>query len=138
MRVDIAKPRMDFADAMRIVGRLGLRSQGRQLRMGGQHRFEQRLRAARRLLRDMREPGVFGIADGPIIGMKLARDQAEQRRLARAVASDKADFMPFRNGRGRVFEKRPPFDAEAQIVDMQHDRKMLWKPRPRNLLCKLE
>ena len=43
--------------------------------------------------------------------------------------------MPFGNGDGRMFEKRPPFDAEAQIVDVQHGRKMLRKRRPRNLLC---
>ena len=48
------KPRVDFADAMRIVGRLGLGGQRRQLGMRGQHRFEQRLRAARRFLRNMR------------------------------------------------------------------------------------
>ena len=66
--------------------------------------------------------------------MKLARDQAQQRRLARAVAPDKANFMAFGDGGGRVLEQRPPFDAETQIVDMQHGRKMLRKPRLRNLI----
>ena len=61
--------------------------------MGGEHRFEQRLRAARRFLRNMGEARVLGITDGAVIGMKLARDQAEKRRLARAIASDKADLM---------------------------------------------
>ncbi len=66
--------------------------------------------------------------------MKLARDQAQKRRLARAVAPDEADFMAFGDGGGRVLEQRPPFDAEAQIIDMQHGRKMLRKPLRRNLI----
>ena len=138
MRIDIAEPRVDFADAMRIVGRLGLRSERGQLGVRRQHRFEQRLRATRRFLRNMREPGILGKADGPVIGMKLTRNQAQERGLARAVAPDKADFMPFGNGDGRVLEKRPPFDAEAQIIDMQHRRKMLRKRRPRNPLCNVD
>ena len=62
--------------------------------------------------------------------MKLTRNQAQERGLARAVAPDKADLMPFGNGDGRVLEKRPPFDAEAQIIDMQHRRKMLRNAAP--------
>ncbi len=126
---------MDLADAMRIVGGLGLGRERRQFGVRGQHGFEQRLRPAGRFLRDMRKPGVFGIAYGSVVGMKLARDQAQKRGLARAVAPDEADFVSFGNGRRRVLEQRPPFDTEAQIVDMQHGRKMRRKPPARNLLC---
>ncbi len=41
MRIDIAEPCVDFADAMRIVRGLGLRGERRQFRMRRQHRLEQ-------------------------------------------------------------------------------------------------
>ena len=50
--------------------------------------------------------------DAAVVGLQLARDQAQQRGLARAVAADEADLVPRRNaGRGLV-EDDAPLDAD--------------------------
>ena len=111
MGIDVRKPRVNFGDPVRVFGRLGLGTQRGKLRMRGHHRFKQRLRAARRLLRNMRYGRVFGKVDGAVIGVDLARDQAQQRGLAGAVAADKPNLVPVRNGRRGLLEQRPPLDA---------------------------
>jgi hypothetical protein len=54
---------------------------------------------------------MFGIEDAAVIGRDLARDQAQERRLARAVAANKPNLVALGNACRRVFEERPPLDA---------------------------
>ena len=111
MGVDVRKPRVNFGDPVRVFRRLGLGTQRGKLGMRGQHRFKQRLRPARRLLRHMRDGRVFGKVDRAVVGVDLARDQAQQRGLAGAVAAHKPNLVPVRNGRRGLLEQRPPLDA---------------------------
>jgi hypothetical protein len=57
--------------------------------------------------------------------LKLARDQAQQRGLARAVAADEADLVPRRDARRGLVEDDAPLDAEGEIVDVKHGRKAI-------------
>ncbi len=109
--VDVQKPRVDFADPVRVVRRLRLGAERGQLGMRGEHGFKQRLRPARRLLRNMRDGRVFGKADRAVIRVDLSRDQAQERGFAGAVAAHEAGLVPVRNGRRGVLEQRPPLDA---------------------------
>ena len=111
MGVDIGKPGMNFPDPMRILSRLRFGAQRRKLGMRREHGFEQGLRPAGRFLRDVGDGRVPGKANGAVIRVDLARDQAQQRGLASAVAAHKPNLVPVRNARRRVLEQGPPLDA---------------------------
>ena len=61
-----------------------------------------------------------GTVSGPVVGRDLADDEAEQRRLARAVAPDEADPGAGRQRDGRVVEQDAGADAIGEVVDVQH------------------
>ncbi len=111
MRVDVRKPRVDFGDPVRILRSLGLGTQRSKLGMRGQDGLKQRLGTARRFLRDMRDGCVPGKVDGAVVGVDFARDQAQQRGLAGAVAAHKPHLVPVWNARRGMLEQWPPLDA---------------------------
>ena len=113
---------VDLGDAVGIVRRLRLGQQPRALLVGREHEVEQAVGPARRLLRHPADAGRARHVDAAVVGMDLARDQAQQRGLARAVAADEADLVPGRDaGRGLV-EEDAPLDAVGEVVDVQHVR----------------
>ncbi len=123
MRADVGEPLVDVGDAAGIVRGLGLRQQPRALRVGGEHDLEQALGPARRLLRHPADAGRARQVDAAVVGLQLARDQAQQRGLAGAVAADESDLVPGGDaGRGLV-EEDTPLDAVGEIVDVQHGRR---------------
>ena len=120
MGVDVGKPRLDLGDALRIGRCLGLDEEARPLDVGFEHEVDQRLRAARRLLFDAAKPSVLRRKDGAALRRKLAADQAEERRLARAVAPDEPDARARRQRDGRVVDEQALAEPVSQAVHMQH------------------
>ncbi len=120
MRADVVEALVDGGDAMRVGGVLRLIQQARALGVGGEHRIEDALLAARRLLRHVADARVARHGDRAHVGRKLAGDDLQERRLAGAVAADEADLVAGRDAGRRAFEDRPPLDAVAEIVDVQH------------------
>ena len=122
MRVDIGKPHVDFGDAVRVGRRLVLGEQRRALDVGLEHDLDQRLLGARRFLRHLADAGVLRQADRAGFRREIAGDGLEQRRLAGAVAADKAGLRAGRQGQRGVVDEQAPGDAQRKIVDGQHGR----------------
>ena len=89
------------------------------LRVGRQHGLEQRLRARRRLLPYLREPGPGGQADLAAVHSNFARDGSQQRALARAIAADQADPAARVNPQLRLLEQGPAGHAQRHAIDHQ-------------------
>ena len=71
------------------------------------HRLEDRLpRFERRLLGDARELQCGSEPDLAVVGPRAARDDLQQARLARAVASDEPDVLARLDDEIRVVEQR--------------------------------
>ena len=66
----------------------------------------------------MRQRG--GQLDVALLGREFAGDDAEQRRLAGAVAADQADARAGRNARGGAFQQHAAGNADGEIVDDEH------------------
>ena len=61
-----------------------------------------------------------GIEMAPSSGADSPFDQAQQRRLAGAVAADEADLVAGRDCGRRPLEDRFALDAVGEIIDVQH------------------
>ena len=59
-------------------------------------------------------------ADLAVTGVKLVKDQFEQRGLPHAVAADEAHVGAHRNAHGRVVKKPAAPGVECQVIDLQH------------------
>ena len=58
------------------------------------------------LLRNIAQPRALARRDLAAIRLDLARENAEQRRLARAIGSDQSDASALFDGEGDVAQKR--------------------------------
>ncbi len=88
---DVGKARLDLGDTMRIARGLGLGEECAALAVGGEHDVEQWLRSVGRLLRQPADARARGPDEPAVLEGDVARDGAEQRALAGAVAADEAD-----------------------------------------------
>ena len=120
MRAAIGEPRADLGDAVRIGRGLRLRHQGHALGIGGEHDFDQRLRAARRFLRDAADAPAPRQADIAALGAEIAGDDLEQGGLAGAVAADEADARAVGDGGTGMVEQQAFAEAIGDVVDRQH------------------
>jgi hypothetical protein len=87
--------------------------------VGGQHGVEQRALAARCLLRDMAEARAGREPDVAAIGLDVADDRLQQRRLARAVPPDQPEAPPGVECHVGAVEQRAAADAEHQVADRE-------------------
>ena len=99
------------------------------LGIGREHEIGERRLAAGRLLFHLAETRATGQHDRAALGRDLAGDQAEQRRLADAVAPDEADARGRRQHRARAVEKKPRSKAVGEVGNLQHRR--LCRPSAR-------
>jgi hypothetical protein len=110
---------------MRIVLGFRLRQKMRALGIGLEHHFDQRLGSVRRFLRQATQSVAGGSGDIAGLGVELAADHVEQRRLAGAVAADKPDARAVRNLHGGVIDQEPARDADGEVFDGEHEGEVL-------------
>jgi hypothetical protein len=68
-----------------------------------------------------------------MLGVNLAGDDVEQRRLAGAVAADQADPGTGRDAGGGAFEQCTAGYADSEIVDHEHGARLVAEAgAPRN------
>ena len=105
-----------------IARRLSLRHERGALQVGREHRVDQRGGGRWDLLRHAADAGARGQLDRARVELQLAADQAEQRRLAGAVAAHDPDLVAGGHvGRGPL-EQRTPGDGVGDRVDAEHGR----------------
>ena len=123
MGVDVGEPGLDLGDAVGVGGGLGFGEQRAALDVGVEHEIDQA--SARRPAPPAR-PSRCGRSSTsrspPDFGRELAAHDAEQRRLAGAVAPDEADARAGRDGDAGVVDQQALADAIGEVVDMQHGR----------------
>src|SRR5581483_9751751 len=79
-----------------------------------------RIEVAARLV-DVGELDRVADPERPVVGLLLARDHAEQRRLAGAVRADDADDAGGRQREGEVVDEQPLAEALAHALGLDHD-----------------
>ena len=99
---------------------LPLLQQRGALNVGQQHEVDQAARPTRRLLLNAPDARSLGIGASAAFGINLVRDQPEQRRLASAVASDKADLCAKRNRRAGMIKQEPRPEPISEVFNIQH------------------
>ena len=68
----------------------------------------------------MADAGIAWDRDGAVVGRDFTLQQAQQRRLAGAVAPDEADLVAGRDCGRCPLEDRFALDPVGEIIDMQH------------------
>ena len=94
-----------------------------QLRAFGvcrQHDVEQTLRPSGRFLGHRPDAPTARRRDLAVVSVQLPEDQLEQRRLARAIASDKANASPGGQCRACSFQDFAPRDPVGNVVEHKH------------------
>ena len=66
-----------------------------------------------------------GIRTSPCIGLQLAGDQAQQRRLAGAVAADQGQARGGRHVQARALEQGAAGDAEGDVGEVEHGGRLI-------------
>ena len=99
------------------VGVFRFGEQARAFGVGRQHPIDQAVVPARRLLRDVADAGIARDRDGAVVGRDFALQQAQQRRLAGAVAPDEADLVAGRDCGRCPLEDRFALDPVGEIID---------------------
>ena len=122
--VDVEQARMDLADPVRIGRGLGFRHQRVAFGVGLQHDVHDRLIRGRDFLRDPAEAGAVLQPDRAVLARfcDLLANEAQQGRLAGAVAPHHADFPAGGDARRRGFKQRARFHAVVEIADFEHGR----------------
>jgi hypothetical protein len=118
MRAHIGEPHVDVADPLRVRRSFGFVQQARAFEIVRQNPIDQGDVAARCFLADVAESRRLRPSHGATVRRDFAVDEPQQRRLARAVASDQTDLMALWNSRRRTIEDRPTFDPVCQIIDV--------------------
>ena len=122
MRADIGKPGLDLGYSMRVVRGLGLCEETDTFLVRAQHDLDQALGTVRRLLREAADPAARRELHRAVLGGDLARDRAEQGRLAGTIASDQPDAGAGRDVRRGLVDQQAAGDADRQFVDDEHGR----------------
>ena len=88
--------------------------------VGAQHDVDQAVGTVGRLLRQAADASARREPDLAVLGGDLARDRAEQGRLAGAIAPDQPDARAGRDVRGGLVDQQAAGDADRQFVDDEH------------------
>ena len=103
MRANVVEPLVDLSNAMRVASRARPRpSKAARSVSAASTQSTMLSGAARRLLRHVADARRARHGDRAHVGREFAGDDLQQRRLAGAVAADKADLVPGRNARRRL------------------------------------
>ena len=120
VRADLREPGFDLG-AARPVRAFRLGDQGRAFRVRCEHGGARCFRAARHLLVDQADGKAAGAEDRALVGLQPARDEAEQGRLAAAVAPDQPEPLARADLRGHALEEEAPLDAVSDVLQGQHE-----------------
>ena len=91
MRVDVDKASLDFSNALRVAGDFRLGVQRLAFNVGREHEVDEAFRPPRSLLLDAADARALGRDDPAALRREFAANEAEERRLSRAVAPDEPD-----------------------------------------------
>ena len=105
MRFDVDEAGVDLGDALRIVRGFRLAHQRLALDVGGEHKVDKAFGAGGGLLVDAADACALGDHDRASLRRELAAENAEERRLAGAVAPDEPDMRARRQRGGRVVDQ---------------------------------
>ncbi len=117
--IDGVQALIDFGKLFGFGG-LQLRVERLALRVGREHRIDQRHRRCRMLLIDRADPRAFGQHDLAALRRELAQNELEQGGFADAVAADQTDFGADRNRDARFIEEAAAPGIENEIIDPKH------------------
>ena len=131
MRADLRKPGLDFGAACPL-SHLRLGDQGRTLLVRREHGFARRLRPTRHLLVHQAHRKPAGAENCAFVGLEPARDEAEQRRLAAAVAPQQPEPLPRADLRGHALEEEAPINTVSDVLQGQHGRPDICAARARD------
>jgi hypothetical protein len=88
---NVRKTRLNFGDAVRIVGRLRFGEEVRAFGIRLEHYVEQAFRSVRRFLRKPADAPPFWQFDIAVLGGEIAGDRIEESRLARAIPTNESN-----------------------------------------------
>ena len=120
--VDRDQALVDVAEPVGVFARLRFDHQRGALDVGGEDGVERRGGARGGFLRDIAEARALGHVGAAVIGLEHAGDDADERRLAGAVATDQADATAGRQRRGCAVEDRAAAEAHGDAVEVEHGR----------------
>ena len=70
---------------------------------------------------EVRDLDLRALLDRAAVGLQLAQDQLEQRRLAGAIGADQADLVAAQDGGGEALHDRPAAVGLAGVLQLGHD-----------------
>ena len=111
---------MNLGDTVRVVSVLRFDHQTGAFAIGGKDGFDQRSRAAWRLLLDAADPRAFRYGDGARIGSEIADDGPQQRGLAGAIAPDETGLGSGGQREARTFDQGTAGHPEREFGYLQH------------------
>ena len=120
VRLDGVEALVNFADAMAVLGVGFLVQKGSSLQIGRENTVERRIRAARRFLRDITDPGTLWGTEMAIIGFLLTCYDFHQRGFARAIAADQPDMAFQYDGCGGLIKDDLAAQAHGDVRYRQH------------------
>ena len=110
-------PRRRRALVRPILDGVPFGQQGEAFRVRRQHRVQQGRRARRRFLPDLGHAGAAAEADRAAVHRDLARDGAQQRAFAGAVAAHQADAPPGIDAQVGAVQQGAAGDADRHVVE---------------------
>jgi hypothetical protein len=120
MRSDVGEPALDFGDARGLAFRVRFSQELGSLGIGLKHDFEQALRAIGRFLGKPADAIARRDLHMPLLGRDLAGDDAKQRGLAGAVATDQPDMRSGGQRHGGTVEQGAAADPIGEVGDHEH------------------
>ena len=114
---------MNLRDASGVLRGLGGGQGGRALDIRGQNRVDQRGGPRRRVLGDSADTDAFRDHNIAAVQGRGSHDQAQKRRLTRAVPADEADPLALIDDGGCPVEEQTAFNPLGYFFDVQHDRR---------------
>ena len=121
MGADVGEPRLDLGNAVRVDRGLGLGEERGAFAMARQHDVDEAFRPVGRFLRQPPDGGAGRPKESAMLDGDVARNGAEQARLAGAVAADEPDPRAVGNLHRRPLDQKPAGHAQRNIVDHQHE-----------------
>ena len=106
MRIDIGEARLDFRDAVRVVGNFGFVQQCVTFEVGLENHLDQGLGAVRRLLCKAAYAPAWRNGDRAGFRRQFTADRLEQRRFADAIAANKPDAGTGHDLRGPMVDQK--------------------------------